>query len=89
MLFIILFSLLLFLFFFYMNLILFIYLSVCLFSAALHSMWDLSYLTSDRTHTPCSGSIVLTTGPPVDSLFSLLFCIKIFVLTKRVTAEYT
>ena len=88
MLFIILFSLLLFLFF-YMNLILFICLSVCLFSAALHSMWDLSSLTRDRTHTPCSGSIVLTTGPPGDSLFSLLFCIKIFVLTKWVTTEYT
>ena len=45
----------------------FIYLFVCLFSPALHSMWDLSSPTRDQTHTPCSASTVLATGPPVDS----------------------
>ena len=27
-------------------------------------MWDLSSLTRDRTHAPCIGSAVLTTGSP-------------------------
>ena len=27
-------------------------------------MWDLSSLTRDQTHAPCSRSSVLTTGPP-------------------------
>ena len=40
----------------------------CLFLAALHGMWDFSSPTRDRTHTPYSGSTVLTTGPPGDSL---------------------
>lgn len=27
-------------------------------------MWDLSSMTRDQTHAPCSTSVVLTTGPP-------------------------
>ena len=34
------------------------------FLAAPHGMWDLSSQTRDRTRAPCSGSTVLTTGPP-------------------------
>ena len=37
-------------------------------------MWDLSSRTRDQTRAPCSGSRVLTTGPPGKGYkFSLLF----------------
>ena len=35
--------------------------------AMLYSMWDLSSLTRDGTHTLCNGSTLLTTGPPEKS----------------------
>ena len=47
---------------------------VCLFFnflATPHGMWDLSSPTRDRTHDPCIGSRVLTTGPVGKSLPSL------------------
>ena len=49
----------------------FLFLKIFLFLAALHGMWDLSFPTRDRTLTPYSGSTVLTTGPPGDSLSCL------------------
>ena len=36
--------------------------------ALLHGMRDLNSLTRDRTHAPCTGSRVLTTGLPGKSL---------------------
>ena len=39
----------------------------------LHSMWDLSLPIRGRTYAPCSGSRVLTTGPPEKSKNKLVF----------------
>ena len=38
------------------------------FLAPSHGIWDLSSLTRDQTRNPYSGSAVLTTGPPGESL---------------------
>ena len=37
-----------------------------------HDLWDLSSETRDGTHAPCSGSTVLTPGPPGKYLKTLL-----------------
>ena len=39
--------------------------------AAPHGMWDVSSLAMDGAHVLCSGSGVLTTGPPGKSLRGL------------------
>ena len=44
--------------------------SFSFFRAAPCGMRDLSSPTRDRTHAPCSGSAVLTTGPPGKSLLT-------------------
>ena len=49
----------------------------------LHGMWDLSSTTRDWTCVPCSGSTVLTTGPPGKPKDTSNFV----VITN--TAEYT
>ena len=42
--------------------------------AAPWGMWSLSFMTRDQIYAPCSGSIVLTTGPPGKSLSFILNC---------------
>ena len=44
-----------------------------LFSASPHILGDLKSPATDRTYAPCSGSRVLTTGPPGNSLNSFVF----------------
>ena len=44
-----------------------------LFFGLIHSMQDLSSLTRNQTCVPCSGSTVLTTGPPGKSLAFLFY----------------
>ena len=41
-------------------------------------MWDLISLTRGQTHAPCSGSAVLTTGPPGKSGIFLLMFLRIY-----------
>ena len=47
------------------------------FLAMLHSLWDLSSPTRDRTHTPCIGR-VLTTGPQPRKSLPFLSFLKYF-----------
>ena len=37
-----------------------------------HSTWDLNSLTKDQIRTLCTGSAVLTTGPPVNKSRSVV-----------------
>ena len=50
--------------FFKLVLVLLLFNYLFFFLAAPHGMWDLSSLARDRTRAPCSGSTVLTAGPP-------------------------
>ena len=47
-------------------------------------MWDLSSPTRDRTLTRCSGSRVLTVGPPEKSLIIIFFFFLVFQQTYTV-----
>ena len=52
------------------------FLSFFFFLAMLHSLWDLSSLTRDRTGVLDSGNRILTTGPPGNTLVVASVCIS-------------
>ena len=50
---------------------------VSCFLAALWGIWELSSLTRGQTHTLCSGSAVLTSGPPGKSRSIVVICVSL------------
>ena len=56
------------------------YFYYCYYYFWLRGMRDLSSPTRDRTHAPCSGSTVFTTGPPGKSQGLTVLCSFIWVL---------
>ena len=59
--------------------------------AVLCTMWEFSSLTRDQSHTPCTGSAVLTTGPPGrshDYILVFISMLYIFMLLISLLSFY-